>query len=361
MKKSKILVVGGDFGNNFGDQKSSSIIRQLSNHLNANDVMNSGDTDDIEQYANNLQDYDLVIWAPNISNEYEKVYPKKVPGSVLICSKVLRENRDFGDAIARIFKMNGNAVIAIESSEKPFVFHLVDALGNVWCKTTDLKELASKIEGLYNWTKASIRTGSKSVEFSSEELIQTELTELCQVVKDVADKVENERGGRYFGNVSTRCGKMFPSLRFEHDIILMSGRNVAKSRISPEDFIYTKLVDGNVLYHGDKKPSVDTPIQLNMYKDYKNINFLIHGHAYIDGVDFTDQYYPCGDLREFNELKNNIHENSMYIKLNLKHHGFIIGANNLEQLKHIVENSVFIHRQVGIEKCEMIPIFNVNV
>lgn len=356
MENSKRLVVGG----NFGDPKTSSIIYHLSNHLNSH-MMNGGWIDDIERHANNLQDYDLVIWAPNISNEVEKIYPKKAPGAVLICSKVLREDRDFGDAIARIFKMNGNAVLTIESAEKPFIFNLIDALGNVWCRTTDLKELASKIEGLYNWTKASIRTGSKNIEFSAEELFPMELTELCQVVKDVADKVENERGGRYFGNVSTRCGKMFPSFRSEHDIVLMSGRNVSKSRLSPEDFVYTKLVDGKVLYHGEKKPSVDTPIQLNMYEHYKNINFLIHGHAYIEGVDFTDQYFPCGDLREFNEVKNNYNENVKFIQLNLKHHGFIIGANNLEQLKHIVEHSVFKHRQVGIEKCEMVPIFNITV
>ena len=360
MENSKGLIVGGNFSDGFGEQKSSSVISQLSNHLKL-DEFNSGLISDIEKYANNLQGYDLVIWAPNVNNEVEKIYPKKAPGSVLICSKVLRENRDFGDAIARIFKMNGNAVITIESAEKPFVFNLIDALGNVWCRTTDLKELALKIEGLYNWTKASIRTGSKEVEFISEELFPMELKELCQVVKDVADKVENERGGRYFGNVSTRCGKMFPSFRSEYDIVLMSGRNVSKSRISPEDFVYTKLVDGKVLYHGEKKPSVDTPIQLSLYKQCKNINFLIHGHAYIDNADYTDHYFPCGDLRELTAVIDKVNPDAKSIVLNLKNHGFIIGADSMDQLKKIVAESVFKHRQVGIEKCEMIPIFNVAV
>ena len=355
----KTLIVGGDFG----ISKKSSIINKISEQIESI-VINGGSIEDIEYISNNMQDFDLVIWAPNISNEIEKIYPKKANGAVLICSKVLREGRDFGDAIARIFKMNGNAVITIESNEKPFIFNLIDALGNVWCKTTNIQELVGKIEELYKWTKASIRTRSSSVVFSPEELYPLELTELCEIVKEIADRVENERGGRYFGNVSTRCGKMFPSFRMEHDIVLMSGRNVSKSRISPEDFVYTKMIDGNVLYHGNKKPSVDTPIQLSMYEYYKDINFLIHGHAYIDNAEFTEHYYPCGDLRELSAVKDKTNtSNKLFNKgnviingnkndsivLNLKNHGFIIGANNLEQLKKIVSLVKFRHRQIGIE------------
>ena len=50
---------------------------------------------------------------PNIDNEEEKQYPIKKKGSVLICSKVMREGYKPIDAISRIFKMQGNAVIAI--------------------------------------------------------------------------------------------------------------------------------------------------------------------------------------------------------------------------------------------------------
>lgn len=338
------IVVGGDFG----DQKSSSVIAKLGLYLNAN-IVNGGGIETICNLVDSLKGYDLVVWAPNINNEVDKNYPKKDSGAVLICSKVLRENRDFGDAIARIFKMNGNAVITIESQEKPFKFSLIDALGNVWCKTTDIGELSFKIEELYKWTKASTRTRSKNIEFTIEELPKTDLTALCGIVKRVADNVENERGGRYFGNVSTRCGKMFPSQRLENDIVLMSGRNVGKSRISEEDFVYTKLVDGCVMCHGEKKPSVDTPIQLNMYEYFKNINYFIHGHAYIDGAAFTQHYYPCGDLRELSAVKEIIHQDSDQIVLNLKNHGFLLGTNNIDQLRALVENLNFKHRQIGIE------------
>ena len=339
----KSIIIGGDFG----QAKESSVINKLAESLNS-EKLNGGSVSDIESISNNVNDFDLIIWAPNINNDIEKIYPKKSSGVVLICSKVLRENRDFGDAVARIFKMNGNAVITINSDERPFKFNLIDALGNVWCSTSNITELSSKITDLYKWTKASTRVGSSNVTFPKNELCELELSELCGIVREVADKVENERGGRYFGNVSTRCGKMFPSYRISEDIILMSGRNVAKDRLTSEDFVFTKLLDNKVLYHGDKKPSVDTPIQLNMYKEFKNINFIIHGHAYIDGAVTTDHYFPCGDLRELSAVKEKIGINSNEIILNLKNHGFIIGANTIQDLKRII-NANFKARKVGIE------------
>lgn len=339
------VIIGGDFGQ---QAKESSVINKLAEALGS-EKLNGGSISDIEFATTSLNNFDLVIWAPNINNDIEKLYPKKSNGSILICSKVLRENRDFGDAVARIFKMNANAVIAIDSTSKPFMFNLIDALGNIWCKTSDITELSNKIIDLYKWTKASTRIGSNNVVFSDTELCNLELTELCDIVRGVADKVENERGGRYFGNVSTRCAKMFPSYRIAEDIILMSGRNSAKDRLTNEDFVFTKLLNSNVLYHGDRKPSVDTPIQLNMYKDYKNINFIIHGHAYIDGATTTEHYFPCGDLRELSAVKEKVSVDTNEIVLNLKNHGFVIGANSINDLKQIINGSVFKYRKIGEE------------
>ena len=121
----KTILIGGDFGN---IPKSSSVINKLSKFFDDVDIKNGGTLDDLKI---NLDGFSLVIWSPNIDNEIDKQYPKKEKGSVLICTKVLRENRNYGDAVARIFKMNANAVITIESSSKPFKFQLIDALGNL--------------------------------------------------------------------------------------------------------------------------------------------------------------------------------------------------------------------------------------
>jgi hypothetical protein len=348
MENSKALIIGGDFDDT--QPRASSVIYKLRDILNS-EIVNGGSLSDLETNANDLKGYKLVIWAPNITNEVEKIYPKKDTGSVLICTKVMRENRDFGDAVARVFKMNANAVIAIDSSEKPFKFTLIDALGNVWCSTSDLNELVFKIKEIYVWSSRSIRVNTTKIELTDEELPKVDLTRLCSIVKSIADKVENERGGRYFGNVSTRCGKMFPSYRFGSDVVLMSGRNVPKDRITPEDFVYTTLSPSksSVLYNGEKKPSVDTPIQLAMYNHFKNINFLIHGHAYIEGVLYTNKYFPCGDLREFNELKDLLDSNQTTMSINLKNHGFVIGADNIDRLSAMAELLNFKYREIGIE------------
>jgi hypothetical protein len=346
----KKIVIGGDFSDDGG--KPSSVIYKLTNILNS-DITNGGSINDLETNANDLKGYDLIIWGPNITNEIEKIYPKKDTGSVLICTKVMRENRDFGDAVARVFKMNANAVIAIDSTEKPFKFTLIDALGNVWCSTSDLNELASRIEDLYDWSSSSFRTKTKSVEFTSEEQPKVNLNRLCDLVKRIADNVENERGGRYFGNVSTRCSKLFPSYRLDYDVVLMSARNISKERITPEDFVYTKQISGEVFYHNDIKPSVDTPIQLGLYNYFKNINFLIHGHAYIKDAVTTEKYFPCGDLREFLEITSLIHPSANKIIINLKNHGFLIGTSDLDQLTDLVDNLKFSYRKIGEEKVEI--------
>ena len=148
----KRLVVGGDFG----VEKKSTIARLLATELFA-DVYNGGTIEQLDNAKNMIVDYDLVVWMPNINNEVPKQYPVKKKGSVLICSKVLREGTSVGDAVARIFKMNANAVIAIDTSKEHYVFKLIDALGNMWIETEVVDELGKAIEKLAYWTKASKR------------------------------------------------------------------------------------------------------------------------------------------------------------------------------------------------------------
>jgi len=345
----KSIIVSGNFGET---PKPSSVATKLHQNLGG-EIINGGTTLDID-----LHGYDLIIWIPNIDNEIEKTYPKKDIGSVLICSKVLRENRNIGDAVSRVFKMNANAVIAINNTTKPFSFQFVDALGNQWCKTTDLKELSDSILKLYNWSKQSIRVKSEK---NTQLKIDYPLQEFCDIIKIVADKVENERGGRYFGNASTRCSKMFPSARTDYSI-LVSARNIAKDRITPEDFVTSSLyrlpilkinaaptLNADIYYNSNNpsaKPSVDTPVQLQLYNNF-NINYIIHGHAYIESAPFTNHYYPCGDLREVQEIKEQFHQGNFAI--NLKNHGFIIATKNLQEMMKIVNNSKFIYRNIGEE------------
>ena len=336
----KVLIVGGDFGD---IPKKSSIIEKLSIGFNNVTVVNGGSVQDLIDI--NLQGYKLILWMANVDNEVHKYYAKKDVGSILICSKVLRENRNMGDAVARIFKMNSNAVIAIESDAKPFQFNLVDALGNSWCKTSNLLELTKSIGDLYRWHEDSIRIGAilnKELTIDVPEDERKRLEEFTEIVKLVADKVENERGERYFGNASTRCAKMFPSTRQSN--IYVSARNVPKDRMTVDDFVIASLIDNKVNFNSILKPSVDSPVQLKLYEKY-DINYMIHGHAYIDNQTFTDNYYPCGDLRELEEIEKCFDRDRFVI--NLKNHGFVIATETLEEMREIVEKSKFIYRTMG--------------
>ena len=92
----------------------------------------------------------------------------------------------------------------------------------------------------------------------------------------------------------------------------------------------------NGTYYGSNKPSVDTPVQLELYKQCPQINYFIHGHSYIPGWPETEIYYPCGDLREVNGIVRLIKDRTSGI-INLKDHGFLIYASDFAELWNLVE------------------------
>jgi hypothetical protein len=354
---SKIIIVGGDYG----VPRESKIIQTLGETLNADVIHNGGTIERLKHIKTN--GYDLIIWMPNVPNQEDKVYPKKDKGAVLICSKNLTGNlreprtdhhRTEVDAVSRIFTMKGNAVIAISTSQATHTrisstyilqFKLIDALGNVWIDSEHTKELANGIKAFYEWTANSTRVESKPL-YEHDDMMQ-----LLEINKQIADRLEKERG-RYFGNLSTRCFKLFPSGR-QQNWILVSRRNVDKKRLTIEDMVPTVLNAGRINYLGFNKPSVDTPIQMGLYNRFRDINYMIHGHAYIaDGAPTTEHYFPCGDLRELSEITSLIETTKDQNKgaINLINHGFLIYSQNINELQIIADNVKLINRKVGIEK-----------
>jgi ribulose-5-phosphate 4-epimerase/fuculose-1-phosphate aldolase len=98
---------------------------------------------------------------------------------------------------------------------------------------------------------------------------------------------------------STRCFKTFPSIK-HNGFIYVSARDTDKSRITVHDMVIVKLYGRQVLF-SKQRPSVDTPVQLKLYETFDSLNYIIHGHAYIEDAPFTKSYFPCGDLREFDK------------------------------------------------------------
>lgn len=323
------ILVGGLFSESGG--KTSGIIRKLGQTIECTSIINGGTLGDLDAVTKMVPGHNLVLWFPNISNEIDKNYPRKDRGAILICSKVMREGYNRYDSCSRIFQLHGNAVIEIYKEETGFRFILVDALANEWANTMDLKVLSKAITEFCEWTRSSIR--SRSSNFN-----KSRLETLSELTRTVADKVEANKGKRYFGNVSTRCESMFPTTRINSGIYV-SKRNIDKNRIGPDDFV---LVSGwdriscMLSYEGDNKPSVDTPIQMELYSKLSGLGCMIHGHAYIAGAPETDNYYPCGDVREATDILQKIDTSKDAQAINLRYHGFLLLANCLPNMEKLI-------------------------
>ena len=333
-KNIEIQIVGGNIGIN---PKVSSIVNKLSDILDADIVKNGGWIEDLPIELSS----DLILWMPNIVNEEPKHYPHKKVGSVLICSKVMREGYRKIDAVSRIFKLHGNAVIAIYKDTTPFIFELIDALGNVWYKGSDLSELSKAILKFYDFTKEAVRVQTKreDIDIHLDNEILNTLDGLIQINIKLQKHIETSCGNRFFGNISTRCQKLFPSFKINSNYMFVSPRNSNKESLTSDDMV---LYSSDNTYSGNNKPSVDSPTQIKLYKLYPNINFMIHGHAVISGIGEvnTNNYRLCGDTREVDEILEVVNTDEKSFVVNLKNHGFLIGANSLNSLNELVDKII---------------------
>jgi hypothetical protein len=354
----KILLVGGNFSGrtNFTQGRPSGVIRKLGEVFKewelVIEVVNGGTLYELENI--DIEPYDLVMWMANVDNKEPKKYPQKAKGSVLVISKLITGDRTEMDAVARIFGMKANAVVGIRySPEGPgdngkhrFKFKLMDALGNLWAETEDVKELADGILAFNHWTTGSKRVGTSR--FYNDDL--AEVVELNKVVADKFEKVKS----RYFGNVSTRCMKMSPTKRAKNNTVFVSRRNVSKQRLMVDDMVLAFYDESqNIKYVGDHKPSVDTPIQLAVYEQVPQVNYMIHGHAYVQYARFTTHYFTCGDMGEVDEVVSlMLDERKRHGVINLRNHGFLIYADTLENLRYEVNRAELTQREIGFERVQ---------
>ena len=313
---------------------------KLAAELGVDSVINGGSVD---RLPTDVTGHDLVVWMPDVPNDEEKAYPTKSQGSILVCSKVMRDGYTKAQAVARIFAMHGNAVIRIQAGTRPFGFILTDALGNNWAMTTSIADLADGIRRLTDWTLGGKRVGARATDRarvharSPIEAGGEDLDRLIACTRDLADRIENGIGSRYFGNVATRCQQLFPGMAGGVGM-LVSPRNSDKRRIEAADMAFAlKGIEG-VEYHG-KKPSVDAPVQLELFEARPDINFFVHGHAYVVGAPLTEHYYPCGDLREVPDILA-LMDGPRGI-INLRNHGFLAFSDSIDALRDMTDGLSF--------------------
>jgi hypothetical protein len=316
---------------------------------------NSGYLQELPDLLAQLEPFQVVLWFPNIANDAEKIRNIKelYPHKFLVTSKRNDDRKySLGFLVNHALTLHANLFVEFIPGLR-IIGRLLDPLGNVWCDyTEDVQKLTYRLLNRLDHLSLATRQGSIR---RGDSIPVPNLEEFFALVKEYAvvfhKFVDPEKEvTRFMGNTSFRCDKGFPSFRVPHvpgcspvgvdhepsSIVFMSKRNIDKSHIDYDGFVATQLFEKKSYFFGPHKPSVDTPIQLRLYKAYPKINFMIHSHCYIDGAPFTKHHYPCGALEEVKEvIKTAPDTNSELVFLNLVGHGSLAMSKTLEGLKNI--------------------------
>lgn len=391
----KILLVGGTFtatpnpDNTYG--KPSGLIRkmvpaikqhpQFLSETNTLDVYNGGPYPFLNELIELTPNYDIVFWFPNVpDNNLPKIRDVKsvAPKTMLVTSKRNDNNKyTFQELVQRALASKSNLMFEFSKTQNgEFHIHIFDPLGCSWYHNYDIRKAChaalSRLIFLKNITRQSTiqNTDDKSLvlkwyfdqftqpmQKSSQNIEIPDEQKFIDIVHKHAEtfhKLMNPgtEVKRFLGNCSMkppqvgRCSKGMPS--FKHgDYIFVSKRNVDKEYLDLSHFVPCYLDENeNVFYCGDDKPSVDTPIQLRLYKALPNIRYMIHSHCYIKPENSyyskiaTKRNLPCGAIEEVDEILNFIdthyHSRDLgFYKINLIGHGSIVMSETIDMFKHI--------------------------
>jgi len=222
-------------------------------------------------------------------------------------------------------------------------YSVIDPLGNTFIDDSKnieivISTILTRIDELLKYHRARSECKGSAAYYSTNNLDNINL--FLKIIREYSnifqDFLVTGNENRYLGNASFRCNEGFPSFR-NGNTIYVSARNINKSIMQLKDFVPVELDFKNVVkYFGDKKPSVDSPVQLKLYNYYKNVNYILHSHCYIDGVIMTKNIMPCGVLEEFDEVIKRFPNTKQYnFCLNTKGHGSIILAKDVDYFNNI--------------------------
>lgn len=326
-------IVGGVFDKNGG--RSSKFIEKMGEAFSEYSVLNGGHLHELEDF--NVKECSVLVWFADISNDVKGKFVsnlKKInPKMVLVISKRVDGRVDFKDSdfIGRMLNVHAVLGLMIDKTSTGVVNRVLDPLGNEYCNTMDTDVVFNALKSRLDFLSGSIRVNSNFGEVATMGAKPSEgfigvVKELSVKFSQFADQVNP---ARLFGNASTRCSYGFPAERGEA-VMFVSPRNVNKSELSAECMVPCTLTDKGIVYESGVKPSVDAPIQVELFKKLPNIRYIVHGHCYIDGAATTANKVPCGDLREVEEVMDIVDSTSDKIVVNLKGHGCLIMGYDYE-------------------------------
>jgi hypothetical protein len=301
---------------------------------------NGGTPDELDLILANYEHrhYDIIFWLTHIKVEEVKEH---FPRSILVTyTQNCNDRYSALHLVAKCLQQRANLLLEY-CGERGFT-RVLDPLGNEFRLSDDVHDteevLALRINQLLKVTRIPSRS------FDAYDIEPPHQTEFLDFVAENSALFQEMivGGNRFLGNLSFRCLSGFPSYRGK-GMIFVSKRDVDKRIIKNEDFVAVEShvmtsginEDQFIEYHGIRKPSVDTPIHLALYDYYKNVNYIMHAHVYVEAAPFTEAVLPCGALEEVAEIKRlfPIDSCSCNFAVNLRGHGSIILGDTVDALR----------------------------
>jgi hypothetical protein len=356
-----LIFVAGDFNEDGGKPSgyARKLFASLVTHTKFDRVtfVNGGTMGDLDQFFNGAPRHEsqlphAIVWMPNISNSNPKrvQYLKELyPRSVLVTSKNNLDGKyPLLDILARALRVHANLTIEIRrftdgEREGQFLARVLDPLGSEfrvsytrnWTVEGTGEVLGRRIQELLAFTRVhSMGVDAGRLEPPDE----SQFFEIARGYAQVYHELIHANTDRYLGNLSFRCERGFPAVR-DGDVIFVSKRNVDKREITPDGMVavvpgLVKMNATYVRYYGLDKPSVDAPIQVLLYERFPWVKYMLHSHVFIEGAKFTEHVIPCGALEEVEDIAA-LNPQPGFFAANLRGHGSIVLAENVEDLRNI--------------------------
>lgn len=353
-----ILIVGGTFDENGG--KQSSVINKIADNTVSFspdiklDCFNGGYYEKLKELIETTPSYDIVFWFANVSNDLEKIRNiKEIAPKVMLVTSKRNDNGKYatGDIVGRALSSKSNLIFEFSKNTETLLFNIriLDPLGCMWYNGTDISVATSKAMERLVFLRSVTRQSTTKSPIDKKILLESvpPQDKFIGIIQDYAAEIQKNmpeiRTDRFVGNASmklkppvSRCGKTMPSFKSD-GMVFVSRRNVPKQFITMQDFVPVYMNKNKLLYCGEDKPSVDTPVQIRLYSALPKIKYMIHTHCYVSNAPFTEHAVPCGAIEEVTEILTLINEQYKSTDLenyalNLKGHGSIVMSSTLEGL-----------------------------
>ena len=341
IKNRKVLFVGGSYDDSGG--KSSKIAEEIYERIDGRgvDYYNGGYFSELEKITNDVGEYRVVYWLAKTDSDKPRLVKKLKEINkelIVVGSKRNIDNElSFGEIVYDALSIKANLMVEFGKEDERYTARVLDPLGNVFVSSSDMALIGEILNERTNEISSYSRVSSCSI---GEKITSRGNEKFYDLIRRYAQKFHDlihphpNATQRFMGNASFRCEEGFPSY-LEEDLILVSKRNIDKREIDSNGFVAVKL-NLPVEYYGEKKPSVDTPIQILLYQNYPKIRYMLHSHTYVKGAPFTESVIPCGAIEEFYEIREKFPNRGLSkLLINLRGHGSLVLSSEIEDMEDI--------------------------